>query len=232
MLAHNITIHTLVTWNMGSRARGGARNALAIIAALVDNMRIRTLTIKCHVSSMYPSTMCGVDLENIFRAVSDMIAANQCIDDLTVSCSPWHATAPNPMSTRFAKMLSPALCSNTTIDRFTLIHQDASVLFTAEPCFLEVSSISYLNLTFNLPPPNYPHLYTDLRSQGFRRSVVAAIARAAEKDALNIEVLEGVVELRNYLDMLGLDEEDDDDDDELTDNTIILAALKPMFVLK
>ena len=223
MLAHNTAIHTLITWNLGNQP--AVTNA-QLMSALVDNTRIRTLTITCHIYSMYPMRVCEADLDIIFNAIADLIATNRSVDDLTLSCTPRYANQDNPITTRFAKILAPALCNNSSLQRLTLHHQNASVLFTDEPCFLEFSCISYLHLRFNAPPFNHYSEYKDSRADGFKHSVAAAVARAAEKGALNLDDLDGVADLRNHLEVLGLDGA------EFIDNAAVLAALKPMYIFK
>ena len=226
MLAHNTAIHTLITWDLGNQF-SAVKNA-QLMTALVDNTRIRTLTITCHIYSTYPMRVNEADLDIIFNAVADMIAANRSVDDLTLSCTAWYASQDNPVTTRFAKVLAPALCKNDSLQRLTLHHQNASILFTDEPCFLEFSCISYLHLRFNAPPVNHYSDYKDPRADGFKHSVAAAVARAAEKGVLNLDDLDGVVDLRKHLGVLGLD----GDGAEFIDNAAVLAALKPAYVFK
>ena len=231
MLAHNTVIHTLITWDMGynkSDGAGALENIQALMSALVDNTRIRTLIMTCYVFSIYPMRVCEATLDIIFNAIADMIAVNRYVDDLTLSCTPWYANQDNPVTTRFAKILAPALCKNDSLQRLTLHHQNASILFTDEPCFLEFSCISYLHLRFNAPPVKHYSEYKDPRADGFKHSVAAAVARAAEKGVLNLDDLDGVVDLRKHLGVLGLD----GDGTEFVDNAAVLAALKPMYVFK
>ena len=230
MLAHNTAIHTLITWDLGNQPDGGAENARALMSALADNTRIRTLTITCHIySSRYRKFKADVDI--IFNAIAEMIAANRTVDDFTLSCTPWYANKDNRTTTRFAKILAPALCNNSSLQRLTLYHQNASVLFTDEPCFLEFSCISYLHLRFE-PSLHHHSDYNDPRADGFKHSVAAAVARVAEKGALSLDDLDGVVDLRNHLEVLGLDGGDGGDGAEFSDNAAVLAALKPMYMLK
>ena len=226
MLAHNTAIHTLITWDLGNNESYGAvENVRALMSALVDNTHIRTLTITCYIFSTYPMRVCEATLNIIFNAIADMIAANRSIDDLTLSCTSWYANQDNPVTTHFAKILAPALCNNSSLQRLTLSHQNASVLFTDEPCFLEFSCISYLHLRFQ-PELHHYSEYKDPRADGFKHSVAAAVARAAEKGVLNLDDLDGVVDLRKHLGVLGLD------GTEFVDNAAVLAALKPAYVFK
>ena len=171
--------------------------------------------------------VCEATLDIIFNAIADMIAVNRYVDDLTLSCTPWYANQDNPVTTRFAKILAPALCKISSLQRLTLHHQNASVLFTDEPCFLEFSCISYLHLRFQPSLHHYTE-YNDSRADGFKHSVATAVARATEKGVLNLDDLDGVVDLRNHLGVLGLD----GDGTEFIDNAAILAALKPIYVFK